>query len=36
MYSHQDFLDFCNRMGWDPDCPYSYTEWCYYNDVLAP
>lgn len=36
MYTYQDFLNFCNELGFDPDCPISYSEWCYYNEELAP
>lgn len=31
MYTYQEYVDFCNKLGLDTEDPASYTEWCYYN-----
>lgn len=34
MYTHEDYLAFCNEMEWDPNETVSYVLWCDYNDHM--
>lgn len=30
----EEYLAYCEKLGWDPDCPLSMHEWSYYNQFI--
>jgi hypothetical protein len=30
----EEYLAYCEKLGWDPNCEISYHEWCYYNQFI--